>query len=136
MKITKTYLKQLIREELQLESAQNTDPYNLERIKAARKKTEFDKSYTLADEGVEKFYNDILEASFFLNICLLSSATYHVRAANKNQAIVTNISIGIAFTEFLGIVCFHVYLRLKKIKTVVLLWKCLKKKLHCNGPNK
>ena len=41
----------------------------------------------------ERFYNNILEASFILNICLLSIATYHVKAVDHNQTIVTYLSI-------------------------------------------
>ncbi len=82
----------------------------------------------------EKLYNDILEASFILNICLLSTATYHVKYANGNkikavnQEIVTYLSISIAFLQFLGIMCFHLYLRLKDTKVFVLLRSALVKK--------
>ncbi len=83
----------------------------------------------------EKIYNDILEASFILNICLLSTATYHVKYVNAgndmkatNQEIVISLSISIAFLQFLGIVCFHLYLRLKDAKVFVLLRSALVKK--------
>ena len=57
----------------------------------------------------EKLYVNSLELSFILNVCILSIAMYHVRAFNGNQAVVTYISVGIAFTEFIGIVIFHLY---------------------------
>ena len=52
---------------------------------------------------------NILEASFILNVCILSIATNQVRAVNGNQAIVTYLSLGIAFAEFIGIVIYHLY---------------------------
>ena len=64
----------------------------------------------------DKFYNDILEASFILNICVLSTATYHVITIRGNQAAVTYLSVGVAFLEFLGITLYHVYLRVHKTK--------------------
>ena len=57
----------------------------------------------------EKLYVNILEASFILNVCILSIATYHVQTVNGNQAVVTYLSVGIAFAEFIGIVIFHLY---------------------------
>lgn len=66
----------------------------------------------------EKLYVDILEASFILNICILTSVTYHVQTVNASQSTVTNISVGIAFAEFVGIVIFHVSLRLKITKYI------------------
>ena len=57
----------------------------------------------------EKLYVNILEVSFILNVCVLSIATYHVRTVNGNQAIVTYLSLGTAFAEFIGIVIFHLY---------------------------
>ena len=57
----------------------------------------------------EKLYVNILEASFILNVCILSIATNQVRAVNGNQAVVTYLSLGIAFAEFIGIVIFHIY---------------------------
>lgn len=66
----------------------------------------------------EKLYLDIIEASFILNLCLLTGITYHIRTLpdDGNQAVVTYFSVGIAFMEFIGIFVFHVYLRLKDIK--------------------
>ena len=69
----------------------------------------------------EKVYNNLLEVSFILNICLLTTATYHVNLATGSQAAATYISIGVAFVEFIGIVVFHIYLRIKDTKA----WKVL-----------
>ena len=70
----------------------------------------------------EKLYVDILEASFILNICILTSASFHVQVTHGNQAALTYLSIGIAFAEFTGIVIFHLCLRLKIFQRS----KCLK----------
>ena len=60
-----------------------------------------------------KLYVNILEVSFILNVCVLSIATYHVRTVNGNQAVVTYLSVGVAFAEFVGIVLFHFYSYIK-----------------------
>ena len=62
----------------------------------------------------EKLYINVLEASFILNIIILASATYHMIQTKNNPLIMTYISTGIAFVEFLGIVLFHVFLQLQK----------------------
>lgn len=70
----------------------------------------------------EKLYVDILEASFILNICILMSASFHVKVTHGNQAALTYLSITIAFVEFIGIVIFHLCLRIKIFQRC----KCLK----------
>lgn len=70
----------------------------------------------LSSRIYEKYYLDILEASFILNICILATATYHVRSIEGNQMVVTYLSVGVAFLEFVGIVVFHIYLRLRGTK--------------------
>ena len=73
----------------------------------------------------EKFSLNLLEVSFILNICVLSIFTYYIRSIEGSQAelsakgvilqaIVTYLSLGLAFVEFLGIVLFHLYLCIKK----------------------
>ena len=57
----------------------------------------------------ERLYVNILEASYILNVCILSIATFYVRTIHEKQAVVTYLSVGIAFAEFIGIVIFHVY---------------------------
>ena len=74
-------------------------------------------TFTLAAAGIyQKHYFGILEASFFLNLVLLTTATYHVEAVGGNQAAVTLISLGIAFTTFAGIVIYHVFLQIRGTK--------------------
>ena len=64
---------------------------------------------------------DILESSFILNLGILAGATYHVRSSGGNQEVVTYLSIGIAFTEFVGIVIYHTIIQLKNTAVV----KCI-----------
>lgn len=70
----------------------------------------------LSKRVYEKFYADALEASFILNICILTSVTYHIQTTNGNQVTLTHAFVGIAFAEFIGIVFFHVCLRFKFIE--------------------
>lgn len=72
----------------------------------------------LSNRIYEKFHNDVLEASFLLNICILSTATYHVIATGGNQAVVTYLSVGIAFLQFLGITGYHVYIRANRFEYI------------------
>ena len=61
-----------------------------------------------------KLHNDILEASFFFNLCIFSVATYHVKETGGSQVWAANISVGVAFVTFLIILLYHVYLHLQK----------------------
>ena len=69
----------------------------------------------------EKRYNDFLESSFLLNLCIFSVATFYVSEEvtgdrqSRIQSILSSISVGIAFVYFIGIVVFHVYQRLKGV---------------------
>ena len=62
-------------------------------------------------------YNDILESSFILNLCIFSIATFYLKERNiQNQHTILNTSIGITFVTFIGIVIFHIYLLLKSTR--------------------
>ena len=67
----------------------------------------------------EKVHNNILEASFILNLCIFSAATFHVKETGGNQAALAYTSVGIAFATFVLIFLYHVYLLLSKTS----LWK-------------
>ncbi len=67
----------------------------------------------LSNRLYEKLYVDVLEASFILNLCILTTATYHVQTVNSSQTTLTNVFVGIVFMEFVGIVIYHICLRLK-----------------------
>ena len=60
-------------------------------------------------------YNNILETSFILNLCIFSAATYHLKEISGDQAALAYTSVGIAFFTFLLIVLCHIYLALRKI---------------------
>ena len=55
----------------------------------------------------------IFETALFINLGLLGLAKYHINATGGNQAAVTYLLIGVAFTQFLGLVSCHVYSVLK-----------------------
>ena len=62
-----------------------------------------------ASGGVyKKWYLNVLESSFILNLAILAAATYQVRVAGGNQAAVFYTSVGIAFATFIGIIIYHV----------------------------
>ena len=73
----------------------------------------------------EKLYLDLLEASFILNIGILASATHHVKMVEGNQVLVTYLSVAIALAEFLGILIFHLCLRIKDTSCFQE-WGCVK----------
>ena len=64
-------------------------------------------------------YNDILEASFILNLCILTAATYHVREIEGRQDNLAYTAIGIVFVIFIGIVFYHIFSRICKTSS----WK-------------
>ena len=61
----------------------------------------------------ERRYNDILEFSFILNLCVLSTATFFLKEDDIGQAAILNASVGISFVMFVGILFFHICLLLK-----------------------
>ena len=65
-------------------------------------------------EGVyQKRYLNIMECSFLLNLGLLSALTAVYQNDNN---IVTIISVSAALLSFVGVIVFHVYLRVKNFK--------------------
>ena len=69
----------------------------------------------LKERVYEKHYNDILESSFILNLCIFSIATLFVtEEGSGSQFVLSSISVGIAFVTFVGILLFHIYLQLDK----------------------
>ena len=80
----------------------------------------------LKERVYEKHYNDILESSFILNLCIFSIATLFItEGGSGSQFILSSISVGITFVIFIGILFFHIYLQLDrtviigKVKTYV-----------------
>ena len=69
----------------------------------------------LKERVYEKHYNDILESSFILNLCIFSIATLFItEEGSGSQFTLSSISVGIAFVTFAGILLFHLYLQLNK----------------------
>lgn len=81
----------------------------------------------LKERVYEKHYNDILESSFILNLCIFSIATLFItEEGSGSQFVLSSISVGVAFVTFVGILLFHIYLQLDKtvamgkVKTYIL----------------
>ena len=74
-------------------------------------------TFALATTGIYRNqYFGVLEASFFLNLLLLTTATSHIKASGGNQAAVTLISLSIAFMTSAGIVVYHIFLQIRGTK--------------------
>ena len=67
----------------------------------------------------KKWYNNVLESSFIFNLTVLAAASYQVRVEGGNQAAVVYTSVAVAFMTFLGIITFHVIVRVKSSRV----WK-------------
>ena len=62
----------------------------------------------------EQRYNDILESSFILNLCVFSVATFYLKDKNiESQPALLSASVGISFVIFIGILFFHIHLLFK-----------------------
>lgn len=65
----------------------------------------------------EKQYNDILESSFILNLCIFSVATFYIKEEGSgihSQYVLSSVSVGVASITFIGIIIFHMYVQIKK----------------------
>ena len=77
---------------------------------------------------------NVLELSFILNLSLLAVATYHVKLSGGSQAAVAYTSVGIAFLTFVGIVTYHIYVRIKsKVQYIQRGYQLLHRNGNCNG---
>ena len=70
---------------------------------------------TLSGMVYTSWYLNALEVSFILNLGILAAATYHVNQSGGSQAAVAYISVGIAFLIFVGIIIYHIHMRIKKV---------------------
>ena len=64
----------------------------------------------------ENRWKDLLESFYILNLGIFSVATFYLNEESqddKNQLILSNISVGTAFITFLGILLFHISLVFK-----------------------
>ena len=69
--------------------------------------------FALLGSVYKSWYLNALEVSFILNLGILAAATYHVTLSGGSQAAVAYTSVGIAFLTFVGIVTYHIYIRIK-----------------------
>ena len=69
--------------------------------------------FALSGMVYKKWCLNALEMSFILNLGTLAAATYHVKLSGGSQAAVVCTSVGIAFLTFVGIVTYHIYLKIK-----------------------
>ena len=67
-----------------------------------------------ASGGVySKWYLNVVESSFLLNLVILAAATQYTKSAGGNQAAVYYTLVTFSFSTFIGIVIYHIYQRLK-----------------------
>ena len=86
--------------------------------------------FALSGMVYKSWYLNALELSFILNLGILAVATHHVKLSGGNQAAVAYTSVGIAFLTFVGIVTYHIYIRIKsKVQYIQRGYKLL----HRNG---
>ena len=79
---------------------------------------------------------DVLEASFILNLSVLSAGTYHVKFFSGDQAVLSYLCTGVALAEFIGIVAYHMCLRAKGVgflQNFKCIKFCLEWLFRCNG---
>ena len=69
--------------------------------------------FALSGLAYKSWYLNALELSFILNLGMLTVATYHVNHSGGSQAAVVYTSVGIAFLTFVGIILYHIYIRIK-----------------------
>ena len=77
----------------------------------------------------KKWYLNVLETSFLLNLVIFAAATQYTKLAGGNQAAVFYISVTFAFSTFIGIVIYHVNHRLRDSRA----WRNLVRKQNDRG---
>ena len=83
--------------------------------------------------GLQKLVPEYFELSFILNLGMLAVAIQHVKQSGGSQAAVTYTSVGIAFLTFVGIVIYHIYLRIKsKVQYIQRGYQLLHRNGNCN----
>ena len=76
--------------------------------------------FALSGMVYKKWCLNALELSFILNLGILAAATYHMKLSGGSQAAVAYTSVGIAFLTFVGIVIYHIYLKIKsKVQNIL-----------------
>ena len=68
---------------------------------------------TFSGEVYKSRYLNAIEVSFIPNLGMLAVATFYVTLSGGSQTAVAYTSVGIAFLTFVGIVIYHIYIRIK-----------------------
>ena len=61
----------------------------------------------------KSWYLNTIELSFILNLGIFAVATNYVLQSGGSQAGVAHTSVGVAFVSFVGIITYHIYMRIK-----------------------
>ena len=64
-----------------------------------------------------KWFNNILESSFILNLAILALASYQVKVEGGSQTAAVYTSVSVAFATFTGIIIYHVTERIVESRT-------------------
>ena len=91
--------------------------------------------FALSGMVYKSWYLNALELSFILNLGVLAAATYHVTVSGGSQAAVAYTSVGIAFLTFVGIVIYHIYIRIKSKVQYIWRGNQLQHRNECNITN-
>ena len=75
----------------------------------------------------KSWYIDVLEATFLLNLGILSVATFHTTLSGGNQQTLANISVGISLILSLGIVGYHAFKQVQSSSTCKAIHRKLRK---------
>ena len=73
----------------------------------------------------KKWYLTLLENSFVLNLGMLAVGTFFINQGGGSQAALVYTSVGVAFTQFVGIATVYAYTSLKEFRT----FKAIREKL-------
>ena len=89
--------------------------------------------FTLSRMVYKCWWLNALELLFTLNLGILTVATYHVKQSGGSQAAVAYTSVSIAFVTFVGIVTYHIYIRIKsKVQYIQRGYQLLHRNGNCN----
>ena len=69
--------------------------------------------FILSGVVYKSWYLNVLEVSFILNLGMFDVATIYVKQSGGSQAAIAYTSVGVVFLIFVGIVTYHIYLRIK-----------------------
>ena len=90
---------------------------------------------TFSGEVYKSRYLNAIEISFIPNLGMLAVATFYVTLSGGSQTAVAYTSVGIAFLTFVGIVIYHIYIRIKSKVQYIQRGNQLQYKCHINNKN-